>query len=382
MSWTSRGRGVLAGLVALGLMLGAGTAAARTVTTELARLEVTTVAEGLDQPWGLAFLPDGAMLVTERPGRLRLVGPEGDISAPLSGVPEVQARNQGGLLDVALAPDFAQSRRVFLAYAEPGSGGAGTAVARARLDRAAGALHDLEVVFRQQPKTRGGRHFGSRLVFARDGTLWITLGDRGERERAQDFTINRGQVVRIHPDGRIPEDNPFVGVEGRRPEVWSYGHRNPQGAARHPETGALWVHEHAAQGGDEVNVPKPGGNYGWPVIHYGRDYGGGQFGQGTKKPDLAQPVWYWVPSIAPSGMAFYTGAAVPAWQGDLFVGALKFRLLVRLDIENGMVVHEERMLTELGQRVRDVVQGPDGALYLLTDARDGRIVKVVPTARD
>jgi glucose/arabinose dehydrogenase len=376
--------GVAAALAAaLALAALAGPAAAQRFTTERAHLRVESVTQALSYPWGLAFLPDGRMLVTERPGRLRVVTQDGRVSQPIANVPEVYNVNQGGLLDVVLGPDFEETRRIYFSFAEPGPEGTGaTAVARARLDLDRLALRELEVIFRQTPKVRGGRHFGSRLVFARDGTLFVTIGDRGERERTQNFTINRGQVIRINPDGSIPDDNPFVGVEGRLPEVWSYGHRNPQGAALHPETGALWLHEHAAQGGDEVNVPEAGKNYGWPVIHYGEDYGGGQFGQGTKMPGMAQPIYYWDPSIAPSGMAFYTSDRVPDWTGDLFVGALKFRLLVRLDVENGQIIHEERMLGDLGQRIRAVDQGPDGNLYLLTDSSRGRILRVVPEPRD
>ncbi len=370
-----------AALAALSLVPLTQACSARSFETELAMLDVTTVADGLVHPWGLAFLPRGDMLVTERPGRLRIVGSDGRISEPIAGVPDVYDVGQGGLLDVRLAPDFAESKVIFLSYAEPGEGGGATAVARARLDRDAMALRDLEVIFRQTPKSRGGRHFGSRIVFRDDGTLWITIGDRGERERAQNLTINRAQVIRINPDGSIPEDNPFVGAPDRLPEVWSYGHRNAQGAAKHPETGALWLHEHAAQGGDEVNIPAAGKNYGWPVIHYGEDYGGGQFGEGTKKAGYAQPIYYWDPSIAPSGMAFYTHTRVPAWQGDAFVGALKYRMLVRLDVENNRIIHEERMLRELDHRIRAVDQGPDGSLYLLTDARNGRILKVTPTPK-
>jgi glucose/arabinose dehydrogenase len=353
--------------------------AAERFSTERAAVTVEPVAGGLVHPWGLAFLPDGHMLVTERAGRMRLVSPEGQVSEPISGLPEIWARGQGGLLDVVLGPDYAETGRIYFSYSEPGEGGASTAVARAVLDRDARALQDLQVIFRQQPKSGGGRHFGSRLVFADDGTLFITIGDRGERNRVQNFTINRGQVIRVNPDGSIPDDNPFVGVDGRLPEVWSYGHRNPQGAALHPKTGQFWLHEHAAQGGDEVNVPEAGKNYGWPTIHYGEDYGGGQFGEGTHKAGMEQPIYYWDPSIAPSGMDFYTGDKVPSWQGDLFVGALKSRMLVRLDVEDGEIVHEERMLGDLRQRIRAVDQGPDGDLYLLTDARDGQILRVSPT---
>lgn len=388
MAWTRATerafrRAAAAGLLAIlgGTAYAAGPAQAYSEETQLATLEVRMVAEGLEHPWGFAFLPDGALLVTERPGRLRLITQDGQVSAPIAGLPEIWAGGQGGLLDVALDPDYAETGRIFFSYSEAGDGGAGTAVARAVYDRAANGLRDVEVIFRQMPKSRGGRHFGSRLVFAEDKTLFITLGDRGERDRTQDFTINRGQVVRITRDGAIPDDNPFVGVEGRRPEVWSYGHRNPQGAALNPETGALWLNEHGAQGGDEVNVPQPGLNYGWPLAHYGEDYGGGQFGQGTKVAGMEQPLWYWVPSIAPSGMTFYTDQKVPGWTGDVFVGALRYRLVARLDVEDGRIIHEERMLEGLEARIRAVSQGPAGDLWLLTDSANGALLRVTPTAR-
>jgi glucose/arabinose dehydrogenase len=367
----------------LGVLLLAGLAAGRmahaeTYDSEHYDLTVETVADGLVHPWGLTFLPDGGMLVTERPGRMRIVGGDGSLSPPLDGLPEIWARGQGGLLDVEVDPAFEDNRLVYFSFSEPGPGGAGTAVARAHLDEAENRLGELEIIFRQQPKSRGGRHFGSRLVFARDGTLFVTVGERGQRQRTQDFTINRGQVVRIAPDGSIPRDNPFVGKQGYRPEVWSYGHRNPQGAALHPETGELWVHEHGARGGDEINVPEAGKNYGWPVISYGRHYTGGQIGVGTHKQGMEQPIYYWDPSIAPSGMDFYTGDKFPEWRGDLLVGALKFQLLVRLELDGREVVSEERMLHGLDERIRAVDVGPDGYVYLLTDSSEGRILRLVP----
>jgi glucose/arabinose dehydrogenase len=370
-------RRAIAALVTLTLATGAP-AAAEIYDSEHYALDLVTVAEGLENPWGLAFLPDGGMIVSERAGRLRLISKAGQLSPPLEGVPEVVASNQGGLLDIALDPDFGRNDLIYISYAEPGQGGAGTAVARARLDIAGKRLTGLQVIFRQQPKSGGGRHFGSRLVFARDGTLYITVGERGQRDRAQDFTINRGQVIRIRPDGSIPDDNPFVGKAGYRPEVWSYGHRNPQGAALHPTSGKLWIHEHGARGGDEVNVPEGGKNYGWPIIAYGRHYSGGQIGVGTRREGLEQPIHYWDPSIAPSGMAFYTGDKFPKWQGNLLVGALKFRLVSRLVLKGEKVVREERILQDLGERIRDVRQGPDGYVYLLTDSRDGRILRLEP----
>jgi glucose/arabinose dehydrogenase len=352
----------------------AALAAAETFETQNYKLRVVTLAQGLDHPWSLAFLPDGRMLVTERSGQLRIVSPGGAISRALRGVPGVYGTGQGGLLDVILDPDFASNRTIFLSYAEPGHGGGGIAVARAVL--AEKALTGLKVLFRQVPKVRGGLHFGSRLVVARDGTLFITIGERGQRKRAQDPSVNRGQVIRIHRDGRIPADNPFVGKAGFRPEIWSYGHRNPQGAALHPVTGKLWIHEHGPRGGDEINIPRPGRNYGWPVIGYGRHYSGRQIGVGTRKDGMEQPVHYWDPSIAPSGMAFYTGDRYPAWKGNLFVGALSSRVVVRLVLEGEKVVGEERILGGLGERIRDVRQGPDGYLYLLTDSSDGRLLRI------
>ena len=346
------------------------------LATDHYEVRVVTVARGLENPWGLAFLPDGRMLVTERPGRLRYVEKEGVLSRPLSGVPEVFKRGQGGLLDVALDPDFKENRYIYLSYAEPGREGGGTAVGRGRLsdDR----VEDFKVIFRQVPKTDTGVHFGSRLVFSRDGKLFVTIGERGERDRAQDFSIHRGQVIRIMPDGTVPADNPFVGLAGYRPETWSHGHRNPQGAALNPETGRLWTAEHGARGGDEINVPLQGRNYGWPVISYGRHYSGLKIGEGTHKEGLEQPVYYWDPSIAPSGMAFYTGGAFPAWKGNLLVGALRGAMLVRLELEGEKVVGEERMLGKLGERIRDVRQGPDGFIYLLTDNSKGRVLRLEP----
>jgi len=364
---------VLLALLAVAIV--SGPAAAETVyKSEHYRLRLVTVAKGLEHPWSFAFLPDGRILVTERPGRLRIVGPGGTLSAPVKGVPRVYARGQGGLLDVILDPDFAANRVIYLSYAEPGAGGAGTAVARATLTD--GALSGLKVIFRQTPKASTSRHFGSRLVIARDGTLFVTVGERGQRERAQDPSVNRGQIVRIYRDGTIPKDNPFMGKSGYRPEIWSYGHRNPQGAALHPVTGKLWTVEHGARGGDEINIPLPGRNYGWPVIAYGRHYWGGKIGEGTHKAGMEQPIHYWDPSIAPSGMAFYTGDKYPRWTGNVFVGALRFQLLSRLVLDGEKVVKEERLFKELNERIRDVRQGPDGYLYMLTDSDEGVLLRI------
>jgi glucose/arabinose dehydrogenase len=348
-----------------------------------ANISVETVASGLEHPWGLAFLPDGRILVTERPGRLRIVGPDGRLSPPLTGVPEVAARGQGGLLDVAIDPGFSENRFVYLSFSDPGEGGtSGTAVARGRLGEA--RLENVEVIYRQQPKVRSGGHFGSRLVFSRDGKLFVTQGDRQSssfRRQAQDLSSGIGKIVRINPDGSIPRDNPFVGRGDARPEIWSYGHRNIQAAALHPETGQLWTVEHGAQGGDELNHPEAGKNYGWPTITYGVDYGGGSIGEGTQRAGMEQPVYYWDPVIAPSGMAFYTADRYPEWKGSVFVGSLTPGALVRLTIDNGRVTREERYLGQLDARIRDVQQGPDGLLYLLTDSDNGQLLRVVPSAR-
>jgi len=351
-----------------------------TPTPVKAAIRVETVARGLEHPWALAFLPGGRMLVTERPGRLRIVERDGRVSEPLAGVPQVLARGQGGLLDVALDPRFADNRLVYLSYAEPGAGGAaGTAVARGRLGE--GRLEDVRVIYQQQPKVRGEAHFGSRLVFARNGTLFVTQGDRfAYRDGAQDLSVGIGKIVRIKPDGSVPRDNPFIGRPGARPEIWSVGHRNVQGAALHPQTRQLWTVEHGARGGDELNRPEAGKNYGWPVITYGVDYSGARIGEGTAKPGMEQPVYYWDPVIAPSGMTFYTGDAFPDWKGSMFIGSLDPGLLVRLTLKDGRVVREERYLADLGERIRDVRQGPDGLLYLLTDSRDGRVLRVLPAA--
>jgi len=341
-------------------------------------LRVDTVATGLEHPWGLAFLPDGRMLVTERTGRMRLVDPGGKLSEPLAGIPDVYSTRQGGLLDVELDPQFPDNHLVYWSYAEPARDGtAGTAVARGRLKD--NKLEQVEVIYRQQPKVKGELHFGSRLAFGRDGTLFITQGERyAYREKAQDLSSDLGKIVRIKPDGTVPADNPFVKRDGARPEIWSYGHRNVQAAAIHPDTGQLWTVEHGARGGDELNHPEAGKNYGWPVITYGIDYNGESIGIGTAKEGMEQPVYFWDPVIAPSGMAFYTGDRFRGWKGNLLVGSLKPGLLVRLTLKDGAVTNEERYLGELGERIREVQQGPDGQLYLLTDNKDGRILRVSP----
>jgi glucose/arabinose dehydrogenase len=368
-------------------MLAASQPAAAQITNAPAQktkqvVKVETFASGLVHPWGLAFLPDGRLLVTERPGRMRVVARDGKLSPTLQGVPPVLAAGQGGLLDVALSPDFASSRLIYFSYSEPRSAGLnGTSVARAKLtlDADGGRLDGLDVIFRQEPAAGGAMHFGSRLAFARDGNLFVTLGERSHsKDRAQDLRTHFGKVVRIRPDGSVPPDNPFVSKSDARPEIWSYGHRNPQSAAINPASGKLWTVEHGARGGDEVNIPQAGKNYGWPVITYGRDYTYLPIGEGTAKAGMEQPIYYWDPSIAPSGMAFYTGSLFPEWKGNLFVGALAGRALHRLVLDGERVVGEEALLRDLGERIRDVRSGPDGALWLLTDNPQGRILRVVP----
>ncbi len=359
------------------LVFAAGAASPRDAPSRYGTVDVTEVARGLEHPWSLAFLPDGRMLVSERPGRLRIVDVDGTVAAPLGGVPTVYARGQGGLHDVVLAPDFAASQRLFFCYAEPRGARSGTSIAHARL--AGGGLDDMRVIFRQQPDWDSRHHFGCRLVFARDGTLFATLGERySGMKLAQTLDNHLGKVIRIGADGTVPADNPFVGRAGARPEIWSYGHRNPQGAALHPQTGQLWIHEHGPKGGDELNRPQPGRNYGWPVITHGVDYSGLPIGEGAHRTGMEQPLHYWVPSIAPSGMAFYTADRFPAWRGNLFIGSLKFGQLVRLQLDGERVVDEERLLDGLKRRIRDVRQGPDGALYLLTDEADGAVLRVTP----
>lgn len=336
-----------------------------------------TVASGLVNPWAIEFLPDGRALVTERPGRLRVLSTTGQLSAPVSGVPAVYAQGQGGLLDVAIDPQFAQNQRIYLSFAEQGSGGAGTAVARARFTGT--ALEDVQVIYRQEPKLNGGGHYGSRLVFDREGRLYVTQGDRMNwRERAQDLSMGQGKIMRINTDGSVPPDNPFTGQGDARPTIWSYGHRNVQAAALHPETGQLWTVEHGARGGDELNHPERGRNYGWPVITYGVDYSGARIGEGTAKDGMEQPVYYWDPVIAPSGMAFYTADGIPGWKGSVLVGSLSPGALVRLEMRDGRVTRETRHLGELGERIRDVTVGPDGFVYLVTDSGNGRVLRVKP----
>lgn len=374
---------------------------------EKTAITVTEVAKGLEHPWGMQFLPGGGYLVTERSGTLRIIGADGKISEPVSGVPKVVAQGQGGLLDVLLAPDFATSGLIYLSYTEPreasppqtgakaiadgvkrmlpGSENVGlknaTTVARGKLALSgdAGTLSDVQVVFRQQPAFEGRHHYGSRLVWAKDGTLFITTGERStHRDLAQDLKTHLGKVIRINADGSVPTDNPYIGNSAALPEIWSYGHRNLQGAALNPATGELWTTEHGARGGDELNIPRANKNYGWPIITWGIDYSGAKIGEGTTKEGLEQPVYYWKPSIATSGLAFYNADLFPSWKGNALAGGLAGAVLERLVLNGDEVVGVEHLLHDRGDRIRDVRVGPDGAVYVLTDDDDGKILKLTP----
>jgi len=345
-----------------------------TIESKDGPIKVEVVADGLDQPWGMAFLPDGRLLVTEKPGTLRIVAKDGTVSDPLKGVPEVIGNGQGGLLDVALDPKFDANGLVYLSYSEPGDGGAGTAVARGKLSDA--GLEDVKVIFRMQPKVEGPNHFGSRLVFAPDGKLFVTLGERFKFDPAQDLKSHLGKVVRINPDGSVPEDNPFVGKDDALPEIWSYGHRNVQGAAIHPETGKLWTIEFGPKGGDELNIPEPGKNYGWPVVSWGNHYDGKDIPDPPTHPEFTDAIHHWNPVISPSGMAFYTGDAFPSWKNELLIAGLSSQAIVRLTLEGPKVASENRI--EMGARIRDVAQGPDGAIYAITDESDGQLLRLTP----
>ena len=339
---------------------------------------VRPLADGLEHPWALTFLPDGALLITERPGRLRLFADGALRAEPVGGVPAVVARGQGGLHDVTLAPDFATSRQVYLCFAGPAAGGAVTRVARGRLDDANRSLTAVSTVFETSPALNSSKHFGCRIRFAPDGDLYLSVGERGERDQAQDLANGYGKVHRVTPDGAIPPDNPFLGTTGAQPSIFTWGHRNPQGLTVRPETDQVWLHEHGPRGGDEVNLLVAGANYGWPVVSHGNEYYGPRISSDTEAPGIEPPRWVWVPSIAPSGMAFYDGDAFPAWQGDLFVGGLVQELLVRLELDGDEVVAEERLLVETHGRIREVEVGPDGLIYLLTDADDGRLLRLEP----
>jgi aldose sugar dehydrogenase len=366
----------LSGLLASGMA--AILAALLPLSGQAQAVRPDTVAEGLDHPWAVAFLPQGRFLVTERPGRMRVVTAQGRLGPPLAGVPQVAAGGQGGLLDVVTDSGFATNRTIFFCFSEPGPGGNSTALARARLAADEARLEDVRVIFSARPKVASSMHFGCRIVEARDGNLFLALGERNSRRNdAQTLDTHHGKVVRVKKEGGASDGNPFLGRSGALPEIWSYGHRNPQGATLAPD-GTVWMHEHGPQGGDEINLPQAGRNHGWPVITHGENYGGGRMGEGTEKAGMEQPLHYWVPSIAPSGMAFLTSDRYGAgWRGDLFVGSLKFGYLDRIELAGGKVVREEKLLQGIG-RVRDVRQGPDGLLYLVTDESNGKLVRVLP----
>ena len=370
---------VVAIVIATVILSPAVVSSAETVKADDYVLKVKTLTTGLKHPWGLAFLPDARMLVTERAGRLRLIAANGVLDPePITGLPNIESAGQGGLLDIVLHPDYTKNGWLYLSYVAPGKGGSGTEVARFRLD--GHSLKDVQIIFRMQPKLRGSRHFGSRLLFDEKGYLYITLGDRGEKQQAQQLDNHIGTVVRLHDDGSIPADNPFRQQRNARAEIYTYGNRNVQGIAQNPWSKAIWAHEHGPQGGDEVNILRPGVNYGWPVITYGVNYGlGTRIGEGTAKEGMAQPIHYWVPkSIAPSGMEFYDGDKFPDWRGNLFLGALRDQMLVRLEIDGEKVTREEHLLKNQLGRIRAVKTGPDGYLYLLVDARNGRLVRLEP----
>ena len=348
------------------------------INSEKHAFRVVTLLKGLEYPWSVAFLPDGRMLVTERAGRLRLVGQDFRLDPkPIAGLPDVVAQGQGGLFDVVLHPDYAQNGWIYWAYNAPGAGGWGTALARGKLQGS--RMTEVQVLFSMQPKTRSSQHFGGRIVFDKAGMLYLTLGDRGDKDRAQKLDDHAGSVIRLHDDGRVPTDNPFAKRAGALPEKWTLGNRNMQGATLHPKTGELWTHEHGPQGGDEVNVMRSGLNYGWPVITHGVNYGlGTRIGEGQSKPGMVQPLHLWVPSIAPSGMAFVSGSKFPHWAGDLLMGALRDQMLVRLVLDGEKVLREERLLKGLVGRIRDVRMGPDGLVYLLTDEAEGALLRLEP----
>jgi len=371
---------IVFGVLFLGLVLSMQAQEVRVERSAEHDFRIVPVVGGLDHPWGLAFLPNGGMLVTERSGQLRIVRDGVLDPKPIEGVPNVYASGQGGLLDVALHPNFKGNRLVYLSFAGRGAGGAGTEVVRGRL--AGNRLADVQVIFRVSPKTSGSNHYGSRLLFAPDGTLFITTGDRySYLNHAQDTGDHLGTIVRVRDDGSVPDDNPFVGHTGARPEIYSYGHRNVQGIALRPGDNVIWAHEHGPRGGDEVNILKPGANYGWPAITYGIDYSGAIISDKTEAPGMEQPVVYWDPSIAPSGMAFYDGDRFPNWRGDLFVGALAHTHLRRLKLDGDRVVKQEVLLGKRNERIRDVRVGPDGLIYVLTDSGDGQILRLEPVAR-
>ncbi len=371
-------------MFAIAIAFAAGPAAAaegKTLQSEKHAFRIVTLVQGLQHPWSLAFLPDGRMLVTERSGRLRIVSKDFKLDPqPVEGAPRVVAAGQGGMFDVVPHPKYAENGWIYLAYSGPGDGGHGTELLRAKLD--GHRLTQEQVLFRLEPKSSAGQHFGGRIVFDRDGHVYLTLGDRGDKERAQRLDDHAGSVIRLHDDGRVPADNPFVKRPGAKPEKFTLGNRNIQGAAFHPKTGELWTHEHGPKGGDEINVIRAGRNYGWPVITYGVNYGiGTRIGEGTHKPGMEQPLYKWVPSIAPSGMAFYEGDKFSNWRGNLLIGALRDEMLVRLELDGEKVLKEERLIRNTVGRIRDVRVGPDGYIYLLTDEANGVLARLEPVRK-
>jgi aldose sugar dehydrogenase len=345
-------------------------------SSEKHNFTIETVIEGLEHPWSVDFLPDGRFLVTEKPGRLRIIE-NGQLSEPVIGLPEIKEKGQGGLLDIALDPEYENNKTIYLSYSAKGEGGIGTEVVKGTLS--GNELKNTQVIFKLSPKTDTGYHFGSRLLFTKDGSLFITLGDRGDQDRAQVLNDHAGSLIHINKDGTVPADNPFIDNPDVKPEIYTYGNRNMQGIAMHPETGDVWTIEHGPQGGDELNLMKPGVNYGWPVITYGVNYGlGTKIGEGTEKEGMAQPVHYWVPSIATSSLLFYTGDKFPGWKGNAFVGSLKFGQIARLEMQDNKVIHEERLVNGKAGRIREVQQGPDGCLYIVTDESNGKLLRLKP----
>jgi len=371
-------RASLCAIAASAALVTGASGATKTFPSSTGPIQVETVVDGLQHPWALAFLPDGRMLVTERAGRIRVITPDGKMSPPVAGLPKVFARSQGGLLDVVVDRGFSQNRTIYFCYAEPFGSGARTALARARLADEP-YIENLRVIFRQEGPPSTGNHFGCRIVQMPDNNLFLTMGDHfTPRDEAQNLANHLGKIVRIAPDGSVPNDNPFTGRRGAKPEIWSYGHRNSQGAALNPSSGKLWMHEHGPRGGDEINIPQAGKNYGWPVIGFGIDYSGAKIHEGTSKPGMEQPIRQWTPVIAPSGMAFYTADLFPQWKNNLFIGGLASQALVRLELDGEQVTKEERLLQDMRQRIRDVRVGPDGALWLLTDSANGQLLRLTP----